>query len=233
MGYGRRLAGELVNCMNDATAEATANGRDSRANAEAILQVKVWLLGVSPMVWRRLLVPSRYTLRELHGVIQVAMGWEGIDLYDFELRVGRYGARELSASSPDVTLTALHLRKGARFVYEYDLNIRWRHEVRIEASSDREPQRPIPGAPAGAVLARPRIAAARSASWPAVTTGSRSTLSRTWVPWQRSCSGSWTRKGRTRFRMSSIKTRAGAWKTPPSGQRRARRPRDGPFRDAR
>jgi hypothetical protein len=29
------------------------------------------------MVWRRLLVPSRYTLRELHGVIQVAMGWEG------------------------------------------------------------------------------------------------------------------------------------------------------------
>ena len=29
------------------------------------------------MVWRRLLVPDTYTLRELHGVIQVAMGWEG------------------------------------------------------------------------------------------------------------------------------------------------------------
>ncbi len=52
-------------------------------DADAILQVKVWLLGVSPMVWRRLLVPGRYTLRELHGVIQVAMGWEGIHLYDF------------------------------------------------------------------------------------------------------------------------------------------------------
>ena len=31
-----------------------------------------------------------------------------------------------------MTLAALRLRKGARFVYEYDLNIPWRHEVRIE-----------------------------------------------------------------------------------------------------
>jgi len=39
-----------------------------------IVQIKVWLLGISPMVWRRLLVPSTCTLHELHGVIQVAMG---------------------------------------------------------------------------------------------------------------------------------------------------------------
>jgi len=32
------------------------------------------------MVWRRVLVPSTCTLGELHGVIQVAMGWEGIHL---------------------------------------------------------------------------------------------------------------------------------------------------------
>ena len=33
------------------------------------------------MVWRRLLVPDTCTLRELHGAVQVAMGWEGIHLY--------------------------------------------------------------------------------------------------------------------------------------------------------
>ena len=44
------------------------------ADANAILQVKVWLVGISPMVWRRVLVPTTFTLRELHGVIQVAMG---------------------------------------------------------------------------------------------------------------------------------------------------------------
>jgi Plasmid pRiA4b ORF-3-like protein len=43
------------------------------------------------MVWRRVLLPATFTLRELHGVIQVAMGWEGIHLYDFHLRAERYG----------------------------------------------------------------------------------------------------------------------------------------------
>ena len=45
------------------------------------MQVKAWLFGINPMVWRRLLVPDTCTLRELHGVIQVAMGWEGIHIY--------------------------------------------------------------------------------------------------------------------------------------------------------
>ena len=91
------------------------------ADAAAIVQIKIWLLGVSPMVWRRIQVSGSTTLRELHGVIQVAMGWEGIHLYQFSLRATRYGSSELSASSPDVTLATLRLRQGARFLYEYDL----------------------------------------------------------------------------------------------------------------
>ncbi len=63
-----------------------------------------------------MLVPTTLMLRELHGVIQVAMGWEGYHLYQFCLRARRFGSWELSASSPDVTLAALKLRKGARFV---------------------------------------------------------------------------------------------------------------------
>ena len=87
-------------------------------DAPGVVQVKVWLLGISPMVWRRLLVPAACTLRELHGVIQVAMGWEGIHLYQFCLRSRRYGSWEVSASSPDVTLAALKLRHGTRFAYQ-------------------------------------------------------------------------------------------------------------------
>jgi hypothetical protein len=114
------------------------------ADGEAILQVKVWLTGISPMIWRRVLVPATFTLRELHGVIQVAMGWEGIHLYDFHLRAARYGSWEVAASSPDVTLAALRLRKGARFTYEYDLNIPWRHEVRIEDRLEPEARKNYP-----------------------------------------------------------------------------------------
>jgi len=103
------------------------------------LQLKVRLLQVSPMVWRRLLVPAATSLRELHGVVQVAMGWEGIHLFQFRLRAVRYGSSELSAGSADVALETLRLRAGSRFVYEYDLTAPWRHEVRVE-------QRVEPGA---------------------------------------------------------------------------------------
>jgi hypothetical protein len=39
-----------------------------------IIQLKVRLLGISPMIWRRVMVPTTMTLHELHGVLQVAMG---------------------------------------------------------------------------------------------------------------------------------------------------------------
>ncbi|MHB1549166.1 MAG: plasmid pRiA4b ORF-3 family protein [Acidimicrobiales bacterium] len=103
------------------------------------MQIKMWLLGISPMVWRGLLVPTTCSLRELHGVIQIVMGWEGIHLYQFCLRSRRFGSWEVSASSPDVTLAELRLRKGTRFTYEYDLNIPWRHEIRIEDHLPAEP----------------------------------------------------------------------------------------------
>jgi len=44
------------------------------SDGDPLVQIKVWLLGVSPMVWRRVLVPAACTLRELHGVFQVTMG---------------------------------------------------------------------------------------------------------------------------------------------------------------
>jgi hypothetical protein len=76
------------------------NPASGAAEIDEIVQVKVWLLGVSPMVWRRVLVPASCTLRELHGVLQVAMGWEGIHLYQFSLRAARYGSSELWKTSP-------------------------------------------------------------------------------------------------------------------------------------
>jgi Plasmid pRiA4b ORF-3-like protein len=41
-------------------------------------------------------------------------------------------------------LATLRFRKGARFVYEYDLNIPWRHEVRIEDRLELEARKTYP-----------------------------------------------------------------------------------------
>jgi hypothetical protein len=65
-----------------------------------------------------LLVFSSCTLREPHGIFQVAKGWKGIHLYQFCLRAEYLGLWETSASSPNVMLAALRLRRGARFTYE-------------------------------------------------------------------------------------------------------------------
>lgn len=61
-------------------AKSQAEGATADSGAE-ILQFKIWLKGVSPMIWRRVQVPTSLTLHELHGVFQVAMGWEGIHLF--------------------------------------------------------------------------------------------------------------------------------------------------------
>jgi hypothetical protein len=107
--------------------------------APEILQFKVWLLGISPMIWRRVQVPASMTLRELHGVIQVVMGWEGIHLFQFMLRARRFRSLELAARSPDIPLSELRLRQGTRFRYEYDLNIPWEHEVRLKGRHKADP----------------------------------------------------------------------------------------------
>ena len=60
------------------------------AEPGSILQLKVRLLETSPMVWRRILVPESASLRELHGMVQVAMGWTGIHLFEFTIRGVRY-----------------------------------------------------------------------------------------------------------------------------------------------
>jgi hypothetical protein len=96
------------------------------------------------MIWRRVQVPASMTLRELHGVIQVVMGWEGTHLFQFTLRARRFGSLELAARSSEIPLSELRLRLGTRFRYEYDLTAPWEHEVRLESRHEADPGRRYP-----------------------------------------------------------------------------------------
>ncbi|MGP6188633.1 MAG: IS1096 element passenger TnpR family protein [Vulcanimicrobiaceae bacterium] len=44
----------------------------------SVQKLKVWLQDNRRTVWRACSYRPTYTLRELHGVIYAAMGWEGI-----------------------------------------------------------------------------------------------------------------------------------------------------------
>ena len=43
-----------------------------------------------PEIWREVVVPSGFSLGELHTVIQVAMGWQDYHLHHFHIDGQRY-----------------------------------------------------------------------------------------------------------------------------------------------
>ena len=45
-------------------------------------QLKISLQGISPMIWRRFLVPETLTLYELHRLVQIGFGWEDYHLHE-------------------------------------------------------------------------------------------------------------------------------------------------------
>jgi hypothetical protein len=56
-----------------------------------IYQLKVVLLGISPMIWRRIKVRSDNTIADLHYIIQIAMGWKDEHLHKFSIYGVNYG----------------------------------------------------------------------------------------------------------------------------------------------
>ena len=102
-----------------------------------VYQLKVWLKGISPMVWRRLLVHSDSTIADLHYTIQIAIGWSDVHLNRFHIHGQDFGVYHdggicFSDNPEKVPLSAFDFRTRERFLYEYDFGDEWLHEVRIE-----------------------------------------------------------------------------------------------------
>ena len=53
-------------------------------NLDKIYQIKVGLLEINPLIWRRFLIPANVTLHRLHLVLQDVMGWQNYHLYRFQ-----------------------------------------------------------------------------------------------------------------------------------------------------
>ena len=120
-----------------------ADARTS-SKTESVLQLKVRLLGISPMIWRRVLVPETMSLHELHGVLQVAMGWEGIHLFQFNIRGIMHAGPYLHDQAVDMPLSDFRFRRNGKFRYVYDMGSWWDHELRIEDRVSATPGKRCP-----------------------------------------------------------------------------------------
>jgi hypothetical protein len=118
-----------------------------------VYQLKISLYGVDdPPVWRRVLVPADFTLRDLHHVIQNAMGWDEEHLHVFQTKQGDYGVpdRELGyADEAGVTLAGILPRKRSKLIYSYDFGDDWAHDVVVEERRPATPGEALPRCVAG------------------------------------------------------------------------------------
>ncbi|MEM6674721.1 MAG: plasmid pRiA4b ORF-3 family protein [Planctomycetota bacterium] len=122
----------------------TRTGHEPEIDGGLVLHVE--LLDVEPPVWRRVEVPARALLEELHSVLIVAMGWTDAHLHAF-----RQGRRVFMA--PDASDHAFEDPRSVRvgellrqvddeLVWEYDFGDGWEHRVRVEEVRADAPERP-------------------------------------------------------------------------------------------
>lgn len=126
----------------------------------AIYQFHILLLKISPAIWRRVLVPSDQSLADLHHTLQIVMGWDDTHLHRFLIHgkthgISREGGLCFSDNPKQIRLSDLHLRIKERFLYEYDFEAFWQHQVRLESILPFHPTKTYPVCIGGARQAPP------------------------------------------------------------------------------
>jgi len=111
-------------------------------------QLKITLRGISPLIWRRVVVSSDTTLAELHEEVQVTMGWRDEHLHRFHIHGQDHGLAKIGTAGygnpHGLRLHDLRLRVRERFLYEYNFHAPWEHDLRVEHELPAEPKRPWP-----------------------------------------------------------------------------------------
>jgi hypothetical protein len=107
-----------------------------------IYQLRVVLLGISPIIWRRLLVRGDSTIADLHDILQISFGWSDNHLHRFLIHGKQYGVAYLGGitlrNDPRrIKLSDLGLRVKEKFLYEYDFNDQRTLFGKIELGSPR------------------------------------------------------------------------------------------------
>jgi hypothetical protein len=114
-----------------------------------IYQFRVYLRGISPAIWRRLLLRSDQTIADPHYTLQIAMGWTDTHLNRFliggrEYGVAHRGGLNFRDDPRQVPLADFCFRPYERFLYEYNFYDNWQHEIRLEKRLPLDRQKSFP-----------------------------------------------------------------------------------------
>lgn len=95
-----------------------------------LYQFKISIARTNPLIWRRVLVPSSYSLMQLHHVIQTCFGWCGWHLFAFSIYDEIYDDEMPGRLSKKIS--TLGLAPKRKFKYIYDFGDNWEHHIVLE-----------------------------------------------------------------------------------------------------
>ena len=107
-----------------------------------VYQLRIVLRGISPLIWRRLLVRGDTTLAQLHLMLQLSFEWSNEHLHHFHIFGKDYGSD--GADTRHITLDAFGFQKGERFRYVYNYYAHWQCDIRLESTLPLDPRRFYP-----------------------------------------------------------------------------------------
>jgi hypothetical protein len=126
-------------------------------NLDQIATLRIELLDTEPLIWRQVEVATSSTLKDLHTVIQAAMGWANQHLWEF--RIGRQvygkpipgdvwgGPAVLNAGR--VRLAELLGPRKTVIGYTYDMGDSWEHRLTFTHVRSADPALAYPRYVAG------------------------------------------------------------------------------------
>ena len=114
-----------------------------------VYQFRVVVQGISPLIWRRLLLHSDTSLAILHATLQIIFAWSDVHLHCFYIHGKAYGCARVGGPSFEddprqVPLGQLRLHRGERFTYVYNFIDHWVCDLRLEAIVPLDPRRVYP-----------------------------------------------------------------------------------------
>lgn len=130
--------------------------------ARQVLQFKITLLEVEPVVWRRIQISDLCSFWDLHVVIQDAMGWQDYHLHDFEVNHSiEKGKQHMGIPDEDGDYDVFntlpswdykvrdYLVINDRILYRYDFGDGWKHHIEYEGLHEKQPAVQYPTCLAG------------------------------------------------------------------------------------
>lgn len=120
----------------------TDKTKELEGSMDYAVQLRVDLKGFKPPIWRRVLVPFKYTLADLHEIIQNCFEWESEHLYLFtadgflfepaEMNIDDFWDEDNASYNPsEVTVGEIFTRFNT-VDYIYDFGDDWQHTIKCE-----------------------------------------------------------------------------------------------------